>query len=91
MVESGGTVERLREAIRLTREYIGERALPAAEGWEWFDAIKATGGFDGFGHCGCVLDPQKHGRPRAGDLFYCHRPAGHEDDHGLPQSGRNHV
>jgi hypothetical protein len=29
-------VERLREAIRLTREYVGERTLPAAPGGTWF-------------------------------------------------------
>ena len=74
-------VERLREAIRLTREYIGERALPAVAGWSWFDAIASTGGFDGFGRCGCVLDPQAHGRPMAGDLFYCGLSAGHDGDH----------
>jgi hypothetical protein len=26
------------EAFRLTREYVGERTLPAIEGWSWFDA-----------------------------------------------------
>ena len=75
-------VELLREAIRLTREYVGYRMLPATEGWSWFDAVKATGGFDGFGDCGCVLDPAVFGRPRAGDLFYCDRPADHDGDHG---------
>jgi hypothetical protein len=25
------------EAFRLTREYLGEDALPAVEGWAWFD------------------------------------------------------
>ena len=76
-------VELLREAIRLTREYVGERMLPAVEGWSWFDAVKATGGFDGFGRCGCVLSPWAFGRPqRAGELFYCDRPAGHDGDHG---------
>ena len=73
----------LREAIRLTREYVGERMLPAVEGWSWFEAVAATGGFDGFGTCGCVLDPQMYGRTRAGELFYCTRPAGHDDVHGL--------
>ena len=76
-----GDMELLRRALRLTREYVGERALPAAPGWEWYEAVKATGGFDGFGRCGCVLDPQVHGRPRAGDLFYCTLAAGHEGDH----------
>jgi hypothetical protein len=27
-----------REALRLTREYVGEDRLPAIEGWSWFDA-----------------------------------------------------
>jgi hypothetical protein len=31
----------LAEAIRLTREYVGEVALPAVEGWSWFDATGA--------------------------------------------------
>lgn len=26
------------EALRLTREYVGERTLPAIPGWSWFDA-----------------------------------------------------
>ena len=26
------------EALRLTREYVGEGTLPAIEGWAWFDA-----------------------------------------------------
>jgi hypothetical protein len=25
------------EAFRLTREYLGDDALPAVEGWSWFD------------------------------------------------------
>ncbi len=81
--EKQAEVELLREAIRLTREYVGERMLPALEGWTWFDAIKATGGFAGFGGCGCVLDPQVHGRDRLGELRYCTLPAGHDGEHGL--------
>lgn len=30
----------LAEAIRLTREYVGEDKLPALEGWSWFDAMQ---------------------------------------------------
>lgn len=29
----------LAQAIRLTREYVGEDALPATEGWSWYDAL----------------------------------------------------
>lgn len=32
---------RLAEALRLTREYVGEEALPAIEGWSWYDALEA--------------------------------------------------
>lgn len=35
----------LREAIRLTREYVGEEVLPAIPGWTWYDAMMATGGW----------------------------------------------
>jgi hypothetical protein len=27
-----------REALRLTREYVGEDVLPALPGWSWHDA-----------------------------------------------------
>jgi hypothetical protein len=30
-----------REALRLTREYVGEDTLPAIPGWSWFDAMQA--------------------------------------------------
>jgi hypothetical protein len=30
----------LVEAIRLTREYVGEESLPAVPGWSWFDATQ---------------------------------------------------
>lgn len=41
-----------REALRHTREYIGEEKLPAVEGWTWYDATVAidaalSGGFPG--------------------------------------------
>ena len=39
-------VEELREAIRLTREYVGPDVLPAVAGWSWYDAMLATGGWD---------------------------------------------
>lgn len=72
----------LREAIRLTREYIGEPTLPAVEGFSWFDAIKATGGFAGFGGCGVSLDPHKWGRTNGGNLLSCNLPPDHDGDHG---------
>jgi hypothetical protein len=28
------------EAVRLTREYVGEELLPALPGWTWFDACE---------------------------------------------------
>ena len=33
--------QQAREALRLTREYVGEDALPAIEGWSWYDADNA--------------------------------------------------
>jgi hypothetical protein len=30
-----------REALRFTREYVGEDTLPAIEGWSWYDATVA--------------------------------------------------
>jgi hypothetical protein len=30
----------LAQAIRLTREYVGEDLLPAVEGWSWYDALR---------------------------------------------------
>lgn len=33
-------VRELAEAIRLTREYVGEDLLPAVEGWSWYDALR---------------------------------------------------
>lgn len=71
----------LRNAIRLTREYVGEPMLPAVEGWSWFDAIVATGGLDGFGGCGCALDPHVFGLTPSRGLRYCGLPAGHRGDH----------
>ncbi len=31
-------LEQCVEALRLTREYVGEEMLPALEGWSWYDA-----------------------------------------------------
>jgi hypothetical protein len=76
-------VTQLRTALRLTREYVGYRTLPAVKGWDWYDAIEATGGFDGFGPCGCALDPQEWGRPNPSALHYCGKDAGHDGDHGF--------
>lgn len=92
VAQAAGDIHTLREAIRLTREYVGDRTLPAVPGWTWFDAIVATGGFEDFGGtCGCVLDPKVWGRPRdhhASDtgerkLFYCTLAPDHDGDHGL--------
>ena len=33
-------VAELAQAIRLTREYVGEELLPAVEGWSWYDALR---------------------------------------------------
>lgn len=78
------SVRLLREAIRLTREYVGESVLPALPGWAWFDVVGQTGGYEGFGGCGAVLDPALWGRTSgaAGGLRYCNLPAGHAGDHG---------
>ncbi len=31
-------LERCIEAMRLTREYVGEEMLPPLPGWSWYDA-----------------------------------------------------
>lgn len=33
-------VAELAQAIRLTREYVGEELLPPIEGWSWYDALR---------------------------------------------------
>jgi hypothetical protein len=33
-------VVELAQAIRLTREYVGEELLPPVEGWSWYDALR---------------------------------------------------
>ncbi|WP_326804916.1 hypothetical protein OIE49_29465 [Streptomyces sp. NBC_01788] len=33
-------VAELAQALRLTREYVGEDVLPAVEGWSWYDALR---------------------------------------------------
>lgn len=75
-------IHKLREAIRLTREYVGPQLLPAVPGWSWYDAIAATGGFEGFGECGCVLDPAIHGRNPNSTLLFCNLDINHSEDHG---------
>lgn len=79
----------LREALRLTREYVSEPMLPALSGWTWFDAAIATGGLEGFGGCGCALDPKTWGHaPTTVGLRYCGLPAGHGGEHAPhPESG----
>jgi len=37
--QAEGAVQELAQAIRLTREYVGEDVLPAIEGWSWYDAL----------------------------------------------------
>ena len=36
---SRDVIERTIEAIRLTREYVGEGLLPPIKGWSWYDAV----------------------------------------------------
>lgn len=33
-------IAELAQAIRLTREYVGEELLPPIEGWSWYDALR---------------------------------------------------
>ncbi|WP_327592485.1 hypothetical protein [Streptomyces chartreusis] len=33
-------VAELAQALRLTREYVGDELLPAVEGWSWYDALR---------------------------------------------------
>lgn len=33
-------VAELAQALRLTREYVGEELLPPVEGWSWYDALR---------------------------------------------------
>lgn len=75
----------LRNALQRTREYVGERRLPATDGWDWYEAARATGGLAGFGRCACVLDPTVFGRGSTGGLKFCMFDADHEGDHGLPK------
>lgn len=37
--EAARAIHRLTEALRLTVEYVGQGALPAIEGWSWWDAM----------------------------------------------------
>jgi hypothetical protein len=45
------------EALRLTREYVGEDLLPALPGWSWFDATEAASIF--LGPLSAVGEPAK--------------------------------
>jgi hypothetical protein len=38
----------LRQAIRLTQEYVGDELMPPLEGWDWYDALKVTEKYDTF-------------------------------------------
>ena len=79
IAEQRNDIRILREAIRLTREYVGETMLPAEDGWTWYEAIKATGDCEGFGHCGCVLNPAIVGYAWPGNsLKHCSFPTGHQ-------------
>jgi hypothetical protein len=40
--EAMALLRQTREALRLTREYVGEKVLPAIEGWSWYDATVAV-------------------------------------------------
>ncbi|MFI1166579.1 hypothetical protein ACH4UM_23985 [Streptomyces sp. NPDC020801] len=33
-------IAELAQAIRLTREYVGEELLPPIDGWSWYDALR---------------------------------------------------
>jgi hypothetical protein len=38
--EAEAAIAELAQALRLTREYVGEELLPPAEGWSWYDALR---------------------------------------------------
>ena len=38
MAEARQLLEQAKEALRLTRGYVGEDMLPALKGWSWYDA-----------------------------------------------------
>jgi len=91
MHDADAIVHQLREAIRLMREYAGERIFPAHRGWDWYKAINATGGFEGFGHCACVLDPAIVGRDQNANLLYCSFPAAPSCETQSRHSGREEA
>lgn len=33
--------QRLADAIRVTREFVGEELLPAQDAWDWYDTTRA--------------------------------------------------
>lgn len=43
--EARQLLEQAKEALRLTREYVGEDMLPALDGWSWYDATVAIQNF----------------------------------------------
>jgi hypothetical protein len=38
--QAQAAVAELAQAIRLTREYVGEELLPPVDGWSWYDALR---------------------------------------------------
>jgi hypothetical protein len=38
--QAQAAVAELAQALRLTREYVGEELLPPIEGWSWYDALR---------------------------------------------------
>ncbi len=41
LVENEKVLSLALRALCLTRDYVGERLLPAVDGWEWYEAAKA--------------------------------------------------
>ena len=66
----------LAQALRLTREYVGEELLPATDGWSWYDALRrwaphellaATEAFEyGCPDCGNPITVGKRAEHRCG-------------------------
>jgi hypothetical protein len=70
----------LAEAIRLTREYVGDDLLPAQPGWSWYDAMQR------FEQAGGPPDAAL-GRCQA--MLQCHRETGHEGGHEAHEENRD--
>jgi hypothetical protein len=62
----------LAEAIRLTREYVGENMLPAVPGWSWYDAMQR---FEQ------ASEPPDMALGRCQVMLQCHREMGHAGGH----------